>query len=135
MPTDGGERMDPVEDSALYGLRRLELELVVHDFISALNGRRSAALVEHMHPDIVYRPSHARCAQGRDSVLAVCSGVWAEFDRYDVEVEQLAVRHDIVLVEEGIHVGFENDRQQYLLGFASFRFSGLEIAEWRQIHA
>lgn len=44
MPTDGSERMDSVEDSALYGLRRLELELVVHDFISALNGRRSAAL-------------------------------------------------------------------------------------------
>lgn len=127
--------MDPLEDNALYGLRRPELELVVHDFVSALNGRRFAVLAEHMHPDIVFRPSHSRCAHGRESVLAVCSEIWGAFDRFDVQVEQLAVRHDMVLIEECVSVAVGDAPRQRLLGFASFRFAGLEIAEWRQIHA
>jgi len=127
--------MDPLEDNALYGLRRLELELVVHDFVSALNGRRSAGLAEHMHPDIVFRPSHTRCAHGRESVLAVCSEIWGAFERFDVQVEQLAVRHDMVLIEQCVLVAIDDASPQRLLGFASFRFAGLEIVEWRQIHA
>lgn len=127
--------MGPKEDTVLQGIRMLELELVVRDFIDALNGRRPTGMEELLHPEVVYRPSHRRSAHGRDGVLAVCGEIWRTCEEFGIEITQVAVHHDVVLIEEHLSVTLGTTPPQHLLGFASFRFRGVQIAEWKQIHA
>lgn len=132
--------MDPVRETALNGIRRLEREFLVRDLLTALNDAPHDAhgitqIGSFLHPDVVYKPSPHHSATGRDAVVRLCSEVRAAFDVFFLEIEHLVVGDDITLVEHTAWVKLEGTAPQELMGFSSFRFTGHLISEWHQIHA
>lgn len=127
--------MDPLEDPSLLGIRELELELIVHDVAAALSDRDEATLCTYLHPDVEYRPSYDHSARGIEAVRKVCAEIWESFDEFRVTPVQVAVRNDTVLVEQQVAVALAGSAVHVLMGFASYRFDGFKITEWRQLHA
>jgi hypothetical protein len=132
--------MDPVRETALNGICRLERELLIRDFMTALNdaphGEPGAAHIgSFLHPDVVYKPSPHRFATGRDAVVRLCREVREAFDVYFIEIANLNVGDAVTLVEHTAWVKLEGAAPQELMGFSSFRVTGHLISEWHQVHA
>lgn len=132
--------MDPVHETALSGFRRLERELLIRDFMNALNDaprddEGAAQIGRFLHAAVVYKPSPHHSAVGRDAVVHVCREVREAFDVFFVEIEHLTVGDEVALAEHTAWVKLEGSPPQELMGFSSFRFEGHLISEWHQVHA
>lgn len=132
--------MDLKHVSAVSGIRRLEREFLIRDFIEALNvAPRSPEGIARMetllHPDVVYRPTPTHSARGREAVLRVCQEVRTAFDVLKIEIETLAVGHDTARAEHSVQVKLLGGPLHELRGSSSFRFDSDLIREWHQFPA
>jgi len=120
------------------GIICLERELLVRDFVAALNERRfgrGSTIEMLLHEDIVYRPSVGRCVRGREEVMRMCGDVNDAFEAFIMSVDWIIAEHEIVLVEHTTWAKLETTQIQEIMGFSSFRFQNDLIVEWHQVHA
>ena len=127
--------MDHIHDHAVTGIERLELELLVRDFTTVLNEGQSHDIAAFLHEHVCYRPSRTQLVRGRRSVLAMLEEVRLTFDVMQTSLDAVSVNETVVLVEQTIILALPGSAAQRLMGFASYRFSGLQISDWHQIHA
>ncbi|GAA3207084.1 hypothetical protein GCM10017690_14690 [Microbacterium terregens] len=59
----------------------------------------------------------------------------ATFVLMEITLESIGVADDVVMVEQVVTLALPGTLRQRVMGFASFRFRELQIAEWRQLHA
>jgi len=129
--------VDPIHESP-HSILCLERELLVRDFIAALNARRyecSSAIELMLHEDVVYRPATNRCIHGRDAVLRMCDDLHDAFDAFIIAVDSIVAEDELVLVEHTTCAKLETTGIHEVMGFSSFRFQSELIVEWHQVHA
>jgi limonene-1,2-epoxide hydrolase len=127
--------MDPLSKHTLSGIERLELELIVRDFVSVLNAGCFSEFAAFLHDDVVYRPSGHQVLRGRTAVVQMCRNVVDAFEVACVEMTNVAVDGDVVLAEEWTRLKLRGKPEHWVMGFSSYRFEGFQISEWRRMHA
>lgn len=125
----------PTPGPVLTGLQRLERELIVRDFLTVWNAGGSDELGAFLHSDVVFRPALGRVARGRPAVIAMCRDIQGRFQGFRVSIVDLAVSSSSVLVEQEIELEDPDCAPCTLMSFASYRFEGYQISEWRQLSA
>jgi limonene-1,2-epoxide hydrolase len=129
--------MEPVHESP-HSIVCLERELVVREFIAALNERRFARGSEMrllLHEDVVFRPSANLCIHGRDAVIRMCKDLHASFDAFVISIDPILAEDEVVLMEHTIWAKLKTTQIQEVMGFSSFQFQNGLIVEWHQVHA
>lgn len=122
-------------DAVSPGIRRLELELVVRDFVTVLNEGCVRDLVPFLDEDLTYRASANQIVQGMRGVLAMIADINSTFVVRHTTLDWLAVDDSTVLAQQTIALALPGSRTQTVLGFASYRFRGLRVVEWTQTHS
>lgn len=125
--------MDPALSAAQRGIQRLEYELIVRDFTDVLNEGEPDELHAFMDTNVVLRMAANKAVEGRSAVATLINDVHARFEMFTVIITGLAVTERAVLVEQLLLVKLPETASYSMLGFASFRFRGFQISEWRQL--
>ncbi|WP_106814528.1 nuclear transport factor 2 family protein [Microbacterium timonense] len=122
-------------DAVASGIRRLELELVVRDLITVLNEGCVRDLVPFLDEALIYRASASHTVKGLRAVLAMIADINSTFVVRHTTVDWLAVDDSTVLAQQTIALALRGSPTQTVLGFASYRFRGLQVVEWTQTHS
>jgi hypothetical protein len=126
--------MDQSGHDSLTGIERLELELIVCDFVTVLNDGALMDLYPFMTESVRYKPAPDRSVCGRDAVVAMIAEIRNNFTDWRTSLLSVAVTDDTVLTEQELRLGLPGGPPRALMGFASFRFDGFRIASWHQVH-
>jgi len=127
--------VDDICSHAANSIERLELELVVRDFIDVLNDGDGDDISAFLHERVHYRPSPRQVICGRAAVLAMLADVREAFDSMSIRLDTVSVCGQVAVVEQTIELALPGAVAQTVMGFASFGFVGFQIAEWHQVHA
>lgn len=126
--------MDPIDHEAFTGIERLELELIVRDFVTILNDGTVRDLHPFLTEDVRYKPAPDKLVLGRDAVSAMISELRSAFIEWRTTLLSVAVTGHVVLTEQEMILGLPETGPQVLMGFSSFRLDGFRICSWHQVH-
>lgn len=113
----------------------LEKELLVRDFVDALNRGDQRELAPFLAEDIEYRSSPTQVITGRDMVTSMLGEVRRTFEQWDMSLVHVAVLADVVLVEQLLRLALPGHKSSWVTGFASFTLREFHIQAWHQVYS
>lgn len=125
--------MEDIRREALDGIRYIERELIVRDFVALLNAGAAAELLPFLTEDASYHPSRSDGVIGRAPLLRMFDDIRAHFDEWTTELVTVAVIGDTVLTEQVLRLRLPGGSPCEMLGFGSFRLDGARIRSWHQV--
>lgn len=125
--------MDPMPKNPLTAIERLEQELIVRDFIAAVNGGLRSDDELLLHPLVTYRGSSVTALQGRRSVAEMCSNLREALQGFRFDIVRLVSSDMAVLVEEQVRFTSGDGQVVEVPGFASFQIEDSMIRTWRRL--
>ncbi|GGJ62945.1 nuclear transport factor 2 family protein [Streptomyces brasiliensis] len=104
---------------------------VVADFVAAFASKDVERLALFLHPDVEFEAYGESPIIGRDALLAMWAGVFANFEQVDFSTVHQAVNGEVVL-EEQIHgLALPGRGLAPIKNVAVYRVSEGLITEWR----
>jgi limonene-1,2-epoxide hydrolase len=106
-------------------------DTLVREFVEAFNTKDSDRLAPYLHPDVVFHAYGDSMVHGKEAVLAVWNGVFANFERIQFATVHQAVDGDIVIAEQVHGLGLPGRKVAPVMNMAIYEIRDGMIAAWR----
>jgi limonene-1,2-epoxide hydrolase len=106
-------------------------DTLVRDFVEAFNTKDSDQLAPYLHPDVIFHAYGDNEVHGRDAVVAVWKGVFANFEQIQFSTVHQAVNGDIVIAEQVHGLGLPGRKVAPVMNMAIYEIRDGAIAAWR----
>lgn len=123
--------MNAFENYVSAGMDRLAMELLVRSYFDTINQGTDAS--GFFAEEVVFRPSIARCAEGRHDVIEMLGEIRDTFEEWHTDIISLATGDDFVLAECVIHLKLVGNDPGHVLAFSYLRIRDGRISEWHQL--
>ncbi len=106
-------------------------DTLVRDFVAAFDARDADALAPFLTDDVVFTAYGDQPVAGREAVLALWKGVFANFAEVRFETVHQAVDGDIVIAEQVHGLALSPGRLAPVRNMAVYELRDGKIAAWR----
>ncbi|MFG2357007.1 nuclear transport factor 2 family protein [Streptomyces sp. NPDC048521] len=104
---------------------------LVRDFVNTFNSKDAAALGPYLADDVVFHNYGDSPVEGRDAVVALWRGVFANFERVEFETVHQAVNGDVVIAEQIHGLSLPGGKLAPVMNMAVYELRDGRIAAWR----
>lgn len=125
---------DNIEDLALDGIRRFEVELMIRDFIDVLPTGDPNAMLPFLHHNMELAWGRHHPVIGARKVLRLLEDLSCRLGSPHVDISAIAGDGPTVLVEHSMYFGAATPSDRDTLHcFSAFRTQDLQIVQWHQV--
>jgi limonene-1,2-epoxide hydrolase len=104
---------------------------LVRDFVNTFNSKDAAALGPYLADDVVFHSYGDSPVEGRDAVVALWRGVFANFEQVKFETVHQAVNGDVVIAEQIHGLSLPGGKLAPVMNMAVYELRDGRIAAWR----
>jgi limonene-1,2-epoxide hydrolase len=106
-------------------------DVTIRDFVAAFETKDSSRLAPFLDPGVVFRNYGDPVITGRQALLEMWAGVFANFEVVRFETVHQAVNDDIVIAEQIHHLGLPNKFPAPIMNLAVYELQDGLITAWR----
>ena len=106
-------------------------ETLIRDFVAAFSTRDANRLAPYLHPDIVFESYGDGEVRGRDAVVGLWRGVFANFAQVKFETVHQAANGDVVIAEQIHGLALPGGKLAPIRNMAVYEIRDGRIAAWR----
>jgi limonene-1,2-epoxide hydrolase len=106
-------------------------DVLVREFVEAFNTKDADQLGSFMVEDIVFQAYGDSEVKGRNAVVQLWKGVFANFEQIEFETVHQAVNGDIVIAEQVHGLGLPGGPLAPIMNMAVYEIRDGKIAAWR----
>lgn len=118
----------------LTAIERLELELIVRDFLYGIEHRNFDEVAQLLHPDVTITSGLAREIHGRASAMRACRSLFGATLTAPIRVLQVLVTDDAVLSEQEMAMPVESGAVEPVTVISCYRIEEFMIKSWNQLY-
>jgi limonene-1,2-epoxide hydrolase len=108
-----------------------ENDTLIRDFVEAFNTKDADRLEPFLHPDVVFESYGDGEIHGRDALVQVWKGVFANFAQVKFETVHQAVNGDVVVAEQVHGLALPGGKLAPIRNMAVYEIRDGKIAAWR----
>jgi limonene-1,2-epoxide hydrolase len=109
----------------------MDNDQLIRTFLDLFHDKDAATLAPYLHRDIVFQNYGDPELRGREAVLAMWSGVFANMERVEFSTLNQAVTNDVVIAEQIHGLALPGRPLAPIKNMAIYRINGGQIIEWR----
>ncbi|MFF4837473.1 nuclear transport factor 2 family protein [Streptomyces sp. NPDC001315] len=109
----------------------IDSDTLVRDFVDTFNAQDADALAPFFTEDIVFAAYGDAPVKGRDAVVALWKGVFANFGQVKFETVHQAVNGDVVIAEQVHGLALPGGKLAPIMNMAVYELRDGKIAAWR----
>lgn len=106
-------------------------DTLVRDFVDTFAAKDPDALVPFLADDVVFTAYGDSPVEGRDAVIALWKGVFANFGQVKFETVHQAVNADVVIAEQIHGLALPGGKLAPVMNMAVYELRDGKIAAWR----
>jgi len=117
------------------GITQLERELLIRDFVEAMNLHDTTALTPFLHREIRYHGGGGQDVNGSRAVLGLYDRMMRRFPQFKLKIDHLTFVENAVFVEETVWVSAAQSCAGHTFpAFAAFLIKDFQIVGWNQFY-
>ncbi|MGW2709609.1 nuclear transport factor 2 family protein [Streptomyces sp. NPDC001356] len=106
-------------------------DTLVREFVDTFNGKDADALAPFLADDVLFTAYGDAPVRGRDAVIALWKGVFANFGQIKFETVHQAVNGDVVIAEQIHGLALPGGELAPVMNLAVYELRDGRIAAWR----
>ena len=100
-------------------------------FLAAFNTKNADELAPYLHPDVVFINYGDDEVHGREAVIRLWKGVFANFEQVKFEIVHQAVNGNVVIAEQIHGLSLPGRPLAPIMNLAVYEFEDGQITAWR----
>jgi limonene-1,2-epoxide hydrolase len=109
----------------------MDNDTLVREFVDAFSTKDADNLTQYLHPEVVFQGYGDAETRGRDAVVQLWKGVFANFAQVKFETVHQAVNGDVVIAEQVHGLGLPGRPLAPIMNMAVYEIRDGKIAAWR----